>query len=170
MSRAIYWLGTIDRFLARLEWGVTALCLLVIVLCTGLGVFFRYALNNPLIWANDLGIVSLVWLTFMGGSALYKERGHIAVELVFHLASARAAAILAVCLTVLMGVGIAIIGWQMLILLPLQNSTLIEGLGISRAAYGIPLTWGAASITLSSVRQLLDGSLVRQGVLPGKGA
>lgn len=168
MSRATHWLGTIDHLLGLLEWGVTALCLLVIVLCTGLGVFFRYVLDDPLIWGNDLGILSLVWLTFMGGSALYKERGHIAVELIFHLANRRAVTVLAICLTIMMGVGIAVIGWQMLELLPVQEKTLIEGLGISRAAYGIPLTWASVSITLSSVRQLVDGSLVRRAPAPAK--
>jgi len=161
MPRALRWLGAVDRLLGRVEWVVTALCLVMIVLCTGLGVFFRYVLNDPLIWGNDLAILSLMWLTFAGGSALYKERGHIAVEILIHVASDRATAALAIGLTVLMGVGAAIIGWQMLTLLPLQHKTIIEGLSLSRAAYGIPLAWACASITLSSVRQLLDGSLVR---------
>ena len=161
-------LAWLDRALERLEWTVAGLCMLVIVACTGLGVFFRYALNDPLIWANDTGIVSLTWMSFIGGSALYKQRGHIAVEVLDHVISHRVRAGLAVVLTILMGVAIAIIGWQMLTLLPLQHTKTIEALGIPRSTYGIPLAWAAASIAFSSVRQLLDGSLLKTA--PNSGA
>ncbi len=159
MSRAVSWLALFDRGLGRFEWVVSALFLLVIVLSTGLGVFFRYAINNPLIWANDLGIVSLTWMTFFGGSALFKERGHIAVQALEQVLPVRVSTALAVFLTVLMGIGMAIIGWQMITLLPLQQTKIIEALEVPRSAYGLPLAWAASSIALSSVRQLLDGSL-----------
>ena len=160
MSRLVSGLAWIDRAVGRLEWAIAGLCMAIIVVCTGLGVFFRYALNDPLIWSNDMGIVSLTWMTFLGGSALFKERGHIAVEALEQLFPARVSAAFAVALTVLMGTGIAIVGWQMLTLLPLQHTKAIEALNLPRSTYGVPLAWAAASITFSSVRQLLDGSLL----------
>ena len=149
-----------DVCIGRLEWAIAGLCLLVIVLTTGLGVFFRYVLNNPLIWSNDTGIVSLTWLTFIGGSALYKQRGHIAVEALNQLFSGRLNTVFTFALTVIMGGAIAVIGWQMLTLVPLQHTKVIESLHLPRSAYGLPLAWASFSITFSSLRQLLDGSLI----------
>lgn len=151
----------LDRLAGRVEWFVAGLCLASIVVCTALGVFFRYVLNDPLVWSNDLGILSLTWLTFTGGSALYKERGHISIEMAEFILSKRLGIAVAVVLTAAMGVGIAIIGWQMLTLIPLQFTKEIEALHIPRAFYGIPLAWACASIAFSSARQLVDGSLSR---------
>lgn len=153
-------LAKVDKLIGRIEWSVATACLVIIVISTGLGVLFRYALNDPLMWANDVGIVSLTWMTFTGGSALFKERGHIAVEALDQTFPPRFKALLAVVLTILMGAGIAIIGWQMLTLIPLQNTKVIEALDIPRSAYGIPLGWATFSIAFSSIRQLLDGSLL----------
>lgn len=59
-------LGTIARWL-------TALCLLVQVTIVFLGVFFRYFLNNPLTWVDELACFLLVFTTFIGGYVALRE-------------------------------------------------------------------------------------------------
>lgn len=44
-----------------------------------LGVFFRYILNNPLIWSEEIAIFSLIWLTFIGASMGLKRQETAAV-------------------------------------------------------------------------------------------
>lgn len=146
----------LDQLLRRIELAVAALAMLVAVFAMAGGIFFRFVLDHPLAWTNELAVLGLVWLTFIGGSALYKERGHIAVDAISPLLGDRARRALATFLVAVMGVAIAIVGWKMLPLIPLQHRKPIPGLDLPRSVHGIPVLWMAASMTLSSLRQLLE--------------
>ena len=64
--------------------------MILIVLIIGalaVQIFSRYVLNAPVHMTDDIAEISLVWLTFLGAAAVYRERGHIAVELVQSLDS-----------------------------------------------------------------------------------
>lgn len=47
-----------------------------------LGVFFRYVLNSPVFWADELSILLFAWLTFLGGSIAVKRYEMVAVTIV----------------------------------------------------------------------------------------
>ena len=53
---------------------VGALALILIV-----NVFFRYVLRNPIIGADELALLLLVWITFLGVCLSIKERNMVAV-------------------------------------------------------------------------------------------
>lgn len=59
--------------------------LLIIIMLSSitLGVFFRFFLNNPLSWSEELAIYTLVWITFIGGSMGVKTQQAAALSLVF---------------------------------------------------------------------------------------
>lgn len=156
-------LAILDQAIGRLEWVVAAGCLVVIVVSTALGVLFRGVLNIPLAWANDLAVLAMLWLTFIGASALYKERGHIAVDALSGILPAGARAVLGSIIVVMMGVAIAVTGWQMLPLVRLQHLKVIPSLDLPRSANGVPVLWMSASMVLSSIRQLLTPSEPREG-------
>jgi len=69
-----------------MEWlyvGCVALsgsALVLITLMIPTGVFFRYALNAPLSWPEPASVVMMVLFSFLGGAAVYRANGHIAVE------------------------------------------------------------------------------------------
>ncbi len=149
-------LRVLDRLLGRLELLIAALALLIATGCVAIGVFFRSMLDDPLAWTNEMGVLGLVWLTFLGSSAVYKERGHLAVDALSFLLPPRGRRALMLGLIVLMGASIAIVGWHMLTLIPLQHRKMISGLDMPRSLHGVPLLWMAASMTLSSIRQLFD--------------
>ncbi len=155
MHRILELLATLDRLLGRLEWLVAGLCMVTIVVSTALGVLFRDLLDAPLAWANDLGVLALLWLTFIGASALYKEQGHIAVDALAHMLPDRIRKVVGTGLIVMMGVVIAITGWEMLILVELQATKKIPSLGLPRSFNGIPVLWMSASMALASLTQLL---------------
>jgi TRAP-type transport system small permease protein len=54
------------------------LTLLVIVISTG--VVFRYGLDSPLSWPEELARYSLVWLTFIGAPLATKRHSHIVID------------------------------------------------------------------------------------------
>jgi TRAP-type C4-dicarboxylate transport system permease small subunit len=146
----------LDAVLLRVELALAALALLVATGSIAIGVFFRTLLDDPLAWTNELAVLGLVWLTFLGASAVFKERGHIAVDAISFLLPAPARRVLALALIALMGASIAIVGWHMLTLLPLQHRKMISGLDLPRSLHGIPIIWMSASMTVSALRQLLD--------------
>jgi len=52
--------------------------LLISVTCVaGLAVFFRYILNNPIIWSEEVSRYTLIWLTMVAASVAIKEKKHI---------------------------------------------------------------------------------------------
>ena len=162
-------LRTIDRLLGQLELLLSAVALLVIAGCTATGSFFRSIIDDPLVWANEMSVLGLVWLTFLGSSAVYKERGHLAVDAFSALLPARARHLLKLALIVLMGLTIAIVGWYVLTLIPLQHRKLIPGIGLPRSLYGFPLLWMAASMSLSSILHVFDELAVSVAVSAAAG-
>jgi TRAP-type C4-dicarboxylate transport system permease small subunit len=53
----------------------------VIIVTTFVSVFFRYILNDSLVWAEELARYLFVWLTFIGSALALKEGLHMGVDL-----------------------------------------------------------------------------------------
>ena len=58
---------------------MAALCAVIL-----LQVFYRYVLNAPLLWPEELARYLQIWLTFVGASIAIQERGHVQVEFLVH--------------------------------------------------------------------------------------
>ncbi len=53
----------------------------VILLATvSSGVLFRYVINRPLLWANEIATYALIWWVFIGTAFAMRKRKHISVE------------------------------------------------------------------------------------------
>ena len=53
----------------------------VIIITTFISVFFRYILNDSLVWAEELGRYLFIWLTFIGSAIALKDGLHIGLDL-----------------------------------------------------------------------------------------
>lgn len=60
--------------------GVSAAALLVITAIIPYGVFMRYVMNSARSWPEPLAVMLMVVFTFVGGAAVYRAGGHIAVR------------------------------------------------------------------------------------------
>jgi TRAP-type C4-dicarboxylate transport system permease small subunit len=75
-----------QRYQKTMEWLYLACIVLsgtamvVITLIIPLGVFMRYAMNNPLSWPEPASVVMMVMFAFIGGAAVYRANAQIAVE------------------------------------------------------------------------------------------
>ncbi len=49
------------------------------------GVFFRYALNSPLYWAEEAARLLLIWLSFVGAALAFQRKQHLAMDVVMRL-------------------------------------------------------------------------------------
>jgi len=74
------------RYQRAMEWLyvacilISGTALVVITLIIPLGVFMRYAMNNPLSWPEPASVIMMVMFSFLGGAAVYRANVHIAVE------------------------------------------------------------------------------------------
>jgi len=50
------------------------------VIFTGLQVFFRYILNAPLSWTEELSRITLVWLVFWGSAIATRRKKHLSIS------------------------------------------------------------------------------------------
>lgn len=59
-----------------------ALCVIgaAMALVIGLQVFSRYVLNHSLFWAEEVGRMLLVWITFLGATAAYRRHHHVGID------------------------------------------------------------------------------------------
>jgi C4-dicarboxylate transporter, DctQ subunit len=73
--------GRAERILTWLELtiigGTLALCALLLFA----NVVLRYVFLAPLGWAEEVSIYAMVWIVFIGASAVLRAGGHIAVDL-----------------------------------------------------------------------------------------
>ena len=57
-----------------------ALCMIAIVLITLAAVIWRYALNAPIAWIEQVSNMLFIWMIFVGSAILYRQMLHIAVD------------------------------------------------------------------------------------------
>jgi TRAP-type C4-dicarboxylate transport system permease small subunit len=68
LPRAVFWLIS------------SAMALLIVAIF--LQVFFRYVLNDPLTWPEELGRYLFVWIVFLGIPEAYRDGKHLGMDLV----------------------------------------------------------------------------------------
>jgi TRAP-type C4-dicarboxylate transport system permease small subunit len=105
-----------------------------IVAITLASVWWRYVLNAPLAWPEQVSRILFVWITFVGAAVLYRERLHVAIDMFMALLprGARRA-----------------VGWAIeLLILAFNFVLLLYGLKLSVDTLG--QTFGALDITPAS--------------------
>ena len=102
-----------------------------IVVITLAAVWWRYVMNAPLAWPEQVSRIMFVWVTFVGAALLYRERLHVAVDMLILL---------------LPQGGQRIAGWAIeLVILIFNLILLIYGLKLSIDT--LDQTYGALDIT-----------------------
>ncbi|MEC5423391.1 TRAP transporter small permease [Virgibacillus sp. C22-A2] len=61
----------------------TQLTLLAIVIVVLMQIIFRYALNQPLVWSEEVARLLFIWLVFLGSALALQEQKHLTVEYFF---------------------------------------------------------------------------------------
>jgi TRAP-type transport system small permease protein len=87
--RGVVWLST------NLEEMICVAFLVVLVGSVFAGVFYRYFLQAPLSWSDELAQFSVVWLTFVGSALATKHNGHMLVDFVVVMLPKRAQLVVA---------------------------------------------------------------------------
>ncbi len=87
--------------------GISAVSL---TLLTVTAVFFRFLLNKPIKWGEEVQMILVVWSVFFGASIAIREKGHIAVDIIFDTLSPAPQRICSIVILGIVFVSIAAIG------------------------------------------------------------
>lgn len=60
-----------------------ALAMIAIVILTLAQIFFRFVLNAPLIWSEELSRLLVVWMTFIGAAVVCWDGRHLNIDVLF---------------------------------------------------------------------------------------
>ncbi len=120
-------------------------------------VVLRYLFNSSILWVEEVSVMALIWLAWLGIVYLWLTRNHIAVDLVGAALSAPARHRL--------GLGIdclALVGGVVLVLVSLGTLDIYSGmemgsLEIDASVKYYPITFGGAGLAIAAFLNLLEG-------------
>lgn len=69
------------KLLARIEDIIAGSALTLFSFAVVLGVFYRYALDSPLAWTNEISLIAFAWLIFVGAAICARTNEHIIIDL-----------------------------------------------------------------------------------------
>jgi TRAP-type C4-dicarboxylate transport system permease small subunit len=72
----------VESWLRRLEMSLIVVLFPGLVLLTSLQVLFRYVLNYPLPWSEELAVSIFIWVAFIGSAVAMAEKGHFGLTLI----------------------------------------------------------------------------------------
>lgn len=74
-----------NKLLNRI-WGIdyviAGVSLAALIVVTFAGVIFRYCLNSPLIWEEEIQLALITWAIYFGAAAAFRKGSHIAIDMI----------------------------------------------------------------------------------------
>ncbi|MBC8718975.1 TRAP transporter small permease [Ochrobactrum sp. Marseille-Q0166] len=125
-------MNKLDQIIQKfLLWAIGTLIFAMMVV-TFSQVVARYAFANSLSWSEEVGRYIFVWITFLGMSAAFQSRAHVALDFLVNLLPAKPSKLL----TILNALLVALVGAALII----GGASLIKfGMNQRSAALGIPM-------------------------------
>lgn len=117
-------------------------------------VFWRYVLNNSLVWSEPASVMTMGWFIFLGAAVGIREGYHLSFEVLLHvLPDAVKGVLFHVSDTVVaaFGAGMVWFGWQ---LAARTAGNAIPSLGISGAFDFAPIVIGGVLIVIFSLERI----------------
>ena len=136
---------------------VTILSMACITILLLVNVFLRYLFGRPFPWAEEISVLLVVWVVFLGAGLVQKKDGHVAISYIFDLFSRKWRAItlffgnLCIC-------GVLVVHLLSSInLLKLQMKGTMISVNISSAFFALAVLVGIAAMLLFSINLTMKG-------------
>lgn len=157
--------GRIDRFVGAVVELIAALLIVVEIVILAAGVFWRYVLDSPLVWDDELAGILFLWLISLGATIALRRSDHMRMTMVVALLPpglqrflARLAALVVVLFT-------------LVVLIP-GVTYMAQQQAITTPTLQIPGSWeiagelvGFALLLFTAVKQFFDGITWREAAL-----
>ena len=127
-------LDATTKRLIQLTGAVAGLLLLCTVCSDALAIFFRYGIDQPLIWTEEAQRYLMVWVAFLGSASCLSSGDHMAIDLVSGFLPGWAQRLRRIVLLVLTAAYCGVLIWKG-IPLALHNGDQLA------PATGIPMTY-----------------------------
>jgi TRAP-type transport system small permease protein len=112
---------------------------------TGLAVFYRYIMNQPLRWTEEAGRYALIWLTMITASVAIRKRKHIILEALVNRLPKRLAICIEICMSLVIIVIIGIVTRYCWIM------AFQTAMGMYAASLDIRMAWPYAALPVGFV-------------------
>jgi len=147
---------TIKLALLRITQTLVVTMLLAIVVVLTAQIVARYIFEAPLVWSEELVLIMLLWITFLGSALVLEARGHISIDFVVRLMPERMQRVIQLCTAGLMLVFCAALVYGGWLIVQATSGSITPGLKISVAwHYGGTLV-GAVLMLLISIEQFVN--------------
>jgi TRAP-type C4-dicarboxylate transport system permease small subunit len=147
MDRAINW--------------VLAALMAAMVVVIAMQVWYRFILNNPLDWSEELGRYLFVWISFLGSAAGVRYQVHLGIDVLEKIVGRNAFRYVVVLINLVIQVFLLfVIFWGIKLLGVVQFQTSPSML--------IPMTYPYAAVPVGAVFMLINSLRVAHAALKGK--
>jgi TRAP-type C4-dicarboxylate transport system permease small subunit len=134
------------------ELTISKALMVLMVASVTLQIFFRYVLNNPLPWPEELCGFLIIWLTFLIADVLYKREGHNSVDFITRKLSKAAQQNIHLGIHTLTGIFLAVLFYDSILLFIRQKGIVVgASLKIPRSIYTLSAIVCSFSMFLSSI-------------------
>jgi TRAP-type C4-dicarboxylate transport system permease small subunit len=120
----------------------------VIIVCVSLQVFYRYVLNDPLTWSEELARFSFLWMVFLGLGLAERDDQHIAVDFFVGKMPFGMRKIVRIAVDVFCVVVLAVACYQSIGVIRVQAAMRSVALNISMAYFAIAVPIGFAILCI----------------------
>lgn len=145
---------SVVRTLERLaDWLLIALFVLIFALVLA-QVVFRYVLNDPLVWSEELARLAFVWVAMLTWGLGARRRSHIAVTFIPDMLPRTPRLLLAMLVQALIVVFCAILAWHGVTLTARNTDMSLVTLDIPYAIVYIVVPLGAAIVVLYCLAEI----------------
>ncbi len=140
-------ISTLNKIIGSLLFWTIAVIHGVVVVVLFSGVVMRYVFNAPLFWSEEICLLGLVWLTFLGGAVLVRQDKNVSITIFTDLLPTRVMRPIGQINHVLILICMVVMIWQ--------GSVLTERLSYSTTpALRISEFWFAAALLVGFIIML----------------
>ena len=136
---------------------VTILSMAGITILLLINVFLRYLFSRPFPWAEEISVLLIVWVVFLGAGLVQKKDGHVAIGYVFDLFPAKWKTVALIfgnlCLCAVLAVHLL----SSIDLFKLQMKGTMISVNISSAFFALAVLVGIAAMLLFAIDLTIMG-------------
>ncbi|MEX1010486.1 MAG: TRAP transporter small permease [Balneolaceae bacterium] len=151
-----------------LDW-LLIIQLAVMSLVVAANVFFRFVLNQSIYWADELAMILMVWLTFLGAAVAIRDRAHYLFAWLIHKLEGRALKIYIVTGHLFMIAATLLLGWHSFQVTAGITDWIMPALEISRAWVYAAAPTGCVFMLYYSIGHLIQAIREPAATIPSKG-
>ena len=144
----------VTGILSRLALWVAGIALVLMTAIIALHVFFRYVMDDAVVWALPASVMIMGWFIFLGAAVGIREGYHLSFDVLLQVLPRRVVLVLHTVSDVVVcafGIGMVWFGWQ---LAERTADVRLPSLGISGAFDFIPIVAGGVLVALFSVERI----------------